>query len=47
MHGVTPCSPSLVSAAAQDEAHTLPNTLLAIKPFLDYYYILDTGSTGE
>lgn len=28
----------------KDEAHTLPNTLISIKPYLDYYYILDTGS---
>ena len=36
----------LAVLSSQDEAHTLPNTLLAIKPFIDYYYILDTGSTG-
>lgn len=29
----------------KDEAHTLPATLLAIKPWIDVYYILDTGST--
>jgi hypothetical protein len=29
----------------KDEAHTLPNTLLALKPWIDVYYILDTGST--
>lgn len=29
----------------QDEAHTLPRTLMPLKPYLDYYYILDTGST--
>lgn len=29
----------------KDEAHTLPATLLAVKPFIDVYYILDTGST--
>jgi hypothetical protein len=28
----------------KDEAHTLPNTLISIRPYLDYYYILDTGS---
>ena len=29
----------------KDEAHTLPSTLISLKPYLDYYYILDTGST--
>src|SRR5262245_19991962 len=29
----------------KDEAHTLPATLLPLRPFIDYYYILDTGST--
>eukprot|EP00475_Leptophrys_vorax_P008040 TRINITY_DN15151_c0_g1_i2.p1 TRINITY_DN15151_c0_g1~~TRINITY_DN15151_c0_g1_i2.p1 ORF type:complete len:418 (-),score=76.60 TRINITY_DN15151_c0_g1_i2:11-1264(-) len=29
----------------KDEAHTLGATLLPIKPFIDVYYILDTGST--
>lgn len=29
----------------KDEAHTLGNTLSTLAPFLDYYYILDTGST--
>lgn len=29
----------------KDEAHTLSRTLLAVKPFIDRYYILDTGST--
>lgn len=29
----------------KDEAHTLPNTLLPLKPYLDAYYVLDTGST--
>jgi glycosyltransferase involved in cell wall biosynthesis len=28
----------------KDEAHTLPNTLIAVKPYLDWYFILDTGS---
>eukprot|EP00455_Lapot_gusevi_P009485 TRINITY_DN14251_c0_g1_i1.p1 TRINITY_DN14251_c0_g1~~TRINITY_DN14251_c0_g1_i1.p1 ORF type:complete len:605 (+),score=88.79 TRINITY_DN14251_c0_g1_i1:67-1881(+) len=29
----------------KDEAHTLANTLIALKGFIDAYYILDTGST--
>ena len=29
----------------KDEAHTLPSTLISLAPYLDYYYILDTGST--
>ena len=29
----------------KNESHTLPATLLAIKPWIDVYYILDTGST--
>ena len=29
----------------KDEAHTLPSTLRSLAPYLDYYYILDTGST--
>ena len=29
----------------KDEAHTLPSTLISLKPYLDYYFILDTGST--
>lgn len=29
----------------KDEAHTLPTTLLPLRAYLDYYYILDTGST--
>lgn len=28
----------------KDEAHTLPNTLKGLAPFIDTYYILDTGS---
>lgn len=28
----------------KDEAHTLPDTLQSIKPYLDVYHILDTGS---
>ena len=28
----------------KDEAHTLPNTLASLAPFIDVYYILDTGS---
>jgi len=29
----------------KDEAHTLPATLMTLKPVIDWYYILDTGST--
>jgi len=29
----------------KNESHTLPATLLAIKPWIDVYYILDTGSS--
>jgi hypothetical protein len=29
----------------KDEAHTLPSTLITLKPYIDWYYILDTGST--
>jgi hypothetical protein len=29
----------------KNESHTLPATLLAIAPWIDVYYILDTGST--
>lgn len=29
----------------KNEAHTLGRTLLPLRPFIDYYYILDTGST--
>ena len=29
----------------KDEAHTLPSTLISLKGYLDYYFILDTGST--
>lgn len=29
----------------KNEAHTLPNTLPQLKGMIDYYYILDTGST--
>jgi hypothetical protein len=29
----------------KDEAHTLAQTLMSVKAFVDRYYILDTGST--
>jgi tetratricopeptide (TPR) repeat protein len=29
----------------KDEAHTLPRTLMPLRQYIDYYYILDTGST--
>jgi hypothetical protein len=29
----------------KDEVHTIANTLMSIKTFIDSYYILDTGST--
>lgn len=29
----------------KDEAHTISSTLKAVKPFIDRFYILDTGST--
>jgi hypothetical protein len=29
----------------RNESHTLPFTLLSVKPFIDVYYILDTGSS--